>query len=120
MATILDVFQLSQRCLALIDLLPEGSPPKEVGLATTVGLGGAHGGDVERRGTYAVSYVRRLAGPTLSRGDKDPIRSMRKVEVYLDHQFGLRLMEHAIRTSPEWLGVQMQPRVINVVASPVK
>jgi len=30
------------------------------------------------------------------------------------------LTELAIRTSPEWLGVQMQPRVINVVASPVK
>ena len=42
------------------------------------------------------------------------------MEVYLDHRYGLRLTEHAIRTSPEWLGVQMQPRVINVVASPVK
>ena len=45
---------------------------------------------------------------------------MLKVEVYLDHQYGLRLTEHAVRTSPEWFGVQMQPRVINVVASPVK
>ena len=42
------------------------------------------------------------------------------MEVYLDHQYGLRLTEHASRTSSEWLGVQMQPRVINVVASPVK
>ena len=31
-ATIMDVFQLPQRCLALNDILPEGSPPKEVGL----------------------------------------------------------------------------------------
>ena len=46
MATIMDVFQLPQRCLALNDLLPaEGG-----WTATTVGLGGAHGGDVERDG----------------------------------------------------------------------
>ena len=31
-ATIMDVFQLPQRCFALNDILPEGSPPKEVGL----------------------------------------------------------------------------------------
>ena len=31
-ATILDVFQLPRRCLALNDLLPLGGPPKEVGL----------------------------------------------------------------------------------------
>jgi hypothetical protein len=39
------------------------------------------------------------------------------VEVYLDHQYGLRLTEHAIRTSPEWLGVQIQK---SAKASPVK
>ena len=72
------------------------------------------------RGTYTVSYVRRLAGPTLCFGEQDPIRSMMKVEVYMDHRYGVRLTEHAIRTSPEWLGLQMQPQVINVVASPVK
>ena len=50
------------------------------------------------RGTYTVSYVRRLAGPTLSVGDKDPIRSMLKVEVSVwsvpdracdPHEFGV-------------------------------
>jgi hypothetical protein len=166
-STILDVFQQPRRCLALNDILPAGSPPKEVGLQRlldwgelmavmsgemvvlpftrdcvsssvlralgeaplswqfilanmTVGVFKVESVASMGRGTYTVSYVRRLAGPTLSVGETDPIRSMLKVEVYLDHRYGLRLTELAIRTSPEWLGVQMQPRVINVVASPVK
>jgi hypothetical protein len=71
-------------------------------------------------GSYTVSFVKRIVGPASSGGSSDPISRLVGVEVNLDHRYGLLLSEFAVQTSLAWLGKEIQPRMINVVPSPVK
>ena len=64
---------------------------------------------------YRVSFVKRLVGPAHGVGGVDPITRLKAVAVNLNFQYGLLLTEYAIEHR-----VQMQPRIINVIPSPVK
>jgi hypothetical protein len=71
-------------------------------------------------GSYTVSLIKRLVGPSIGAGCMDPIQSLAKAEVFLDYKYGLLLTEWAIQNSLDWLQRTISPRVIASVPSPVK